>query len=143
MKLMVKRSSLIFGILAVLGAVLVVVAYLFVSGTIAAWSKYDSTIWGYHVSIKQVAADNANPKTLWVDAYFFSNPGRTAVFINVLVKNCTGDVVAEGVVPNELHVNKLSRIAIYLNDTLPSGTYSAVLQSKEGGSWVSPLFTVP
>ena len=131
---------------AVLGAFLVVVlAYLYVSGTIAAAYKDNHTIWGYKVTIKQVTVDNDNPRTLSVDVIFFSNPGRTAVITNALIKNTTSNVVAEGqAVPNELPVNTNMTLDIHLNYGLPPGTYVLVLLTeKVGGSWVSPPFNIP
>ena len=120
-------------------------AYLLTSGYFANCIEYESTAWGYKIAIKQVSFDNSTPNKLWVDASLLSNPGRTAVFTTALVKNSTNHVVAGGAFePNVLQANSnMTRLTVNLNATLPSGTYTAVLLTEEGGNFHSPSFSVP
>jgi len=132
--------------LVVLGVVLVcLVTYLFRSGTLASW-KGGGTVWGYHLYMRNITFDSPNPKILFVDVTFRSNPGRVAVLNKALIINSTYHTIAEGnVVPNTVPENTTRRLAIELKDSLPPGTYVISLANDvyDPLGPPSPQFTVP
>ena len=118
--------------------------YLYASGTLAAWNKYNRTVWGFHVRINQASWVSANPDTLQVVVSFISNPGRRAVFHNVDVRDAAGTVIAEGEAdPNSVLEGTTTTLTITLRDYLPPGEYTVGLFTEEGGRIGIHRFTKP
>ncbi len=140
---MLKHLKLLGSIAASTVILVVVIAYLFSSGSVASWSLPDK-VWGYHVFVRNIELDNAKPNTLLADAYFYSNPGRTVVFTSAIIRNSTHHAIAEGsVVPSILPTNTTVKLTISLNQSLPSGTYNAYFPNEVAGEIISSPFIIP
>lgn len=147
----IKGISPIFATLILIAIAVIagIVVYMFTSGTIG------TLIGGGTAGQEKIAVQSANGAATSVTLIVQQTGGPNAIPTNMIIKDTGGNTVATcpigtptpaltngAMVSGTLYTIPSGTITFTNGATALSGTYTATLVTKAGGSFVSPTFTV-